>query len=71
MNKNAYEIRLDVLTMAHNDVLSKYHQTLDTHRNNADKTNVEFDATLIESLYPKTADILVRAEELYGFVSKN
>ena len=71
MTKNAYEIRLDVLTMAHNDVLSKYHQTLDTHRHNAEKANAEFDANLIESLYPKTSDILARAEELYAFVSKN
>ena len=71
MNKNAYEIRLDVLTMAHNDALSKYHQTLETHRHNADKLNSEFDVALIDSLYPKTSDILSRAEELYAFVSQN
>ena len=71
MNKNAYEIRLDVLSMAHNDVLSKYHQTLDVHRANADKSNTSLDASLINSLYPKTSDILARAEELYTFVSKN
>jgi hypothetical protein len=71
MNKNAYEIRLDVLTMAHNDVLSKYHQTLDVHRANADKSNQNLDASLIDSLYPKVSDILERAEELYTFVSQN
>jgi hypothetical protein len=71
MNKNAYEIRLDVLSMAHTDVLSKYHQTLDSHRRNADKADAEFDVTLINSLYPKTSDILDRAEELYAFVSQN
>ena len=71
MNKNAYEIRLDVLGMAHSDLFSKFHQTLDTHRANADRSNETLDSTLIDSLYPKTSDILARAEELYAFVSKN
>jgi len=69
-NKNAYEIRLDVLSMAHSDLVGTYHQKLDTHRVNADKKNEVYDVTLVDSLYPKTSDILARAEELYSFVSQ-
>jgi len=69
-NKNAYEIRLDVLSMAHSDLVGQYHQKLDTHRVNADKKNHVYDVTLVDSLYPKTTDILARAEELYAFVSQ-
>jgi hypothetical protein len=69
-NKNAYEIRLDVLSMAHSDLISQYHEKLSSHRTNADKKNDVYDVTLVDSLYPKTTDILARAEELYAFVSQ-
>jgi len=69
-NKNAYEIRLEVLSMAHSDLVGQYHQKLDIHRSNTDKQNELFDAKLVDSLYPKTLDILSRAEELYKFVAQ-
>ncbi len=66
--KNAYEIRLEILKMAHDDATGRYYQKLDQHRLNADKTNTTFDTTLVESLFPASADIIARAEELYAFV---
>lgn len=64
-NKNAYEIRLDVLNMAHNDAQMKYLEKLNTLRDeNGKVTNDRF----IEELFPKTDDIIKRAEELYKFV---
>lgn len=64
-NKNAYEIRLEVLQMAHSDEYDKYHHKLDTVRN----SNGFLDnADAIDALTPKTSDILKRAEELYKFV---
>ena len=67
-NKNAYEIRLEILKMAHDDATGKYYQKLDMHRHNADKFNTEFNPTLVESLFPTSAEILAKAEELYAFV---
>ena len=63
--KNAYEIRLEVLQMAHSDEYSKYHHMLETVR---EKNGVLKNANAIEDLTPKTADIIKRAEELYKFV---
>jgi hypothetical protein len=65
MAKNAYEIRLEVLQMAHSDEYNKYHHKLDTVRNEQGFLD---NADAIEALTPKTADILKRAEELYKFV---
>jgi hypothetical protein len=64
--KNAYEIRLDVLQMAHSDEYDKYHMKLETLRNSQGRLE---DAEAIEALTPNTSDILARAEELYKFVS--
>ena len=68
MNKNAYEIRLEILKMAHDDATSRYYQKLEAHRRNADTLNIAFSETLIESLFPTSAEIIAKAEELYKFV---
>lgn len=68
MNKNAYEIRLDVLSLAHGDLVNIYHRKVDEHFRNSEKFNKEFDTNLIEKLYPSSKDIIARAEELYKFV---
>ena len=65
MAKNAYEIRLDVLQMAHADAQMRYLEKLNTVRDNSGKVT---DNQLIEDLFPKTTDIIERAEELYSFV---
>ena len=67
-NKNAYEIRLEILKMAHDDAIGKYHHKISYHQQNAEKENKQYDPTVIESLFPSSADILARAEELYEFV---
>lgn len=67
-NKNAYEIRLDVLRMAHDDVFSRYHERLNHHRVNADRANTAYNDALIDTLYPDTSEILQRADALYAFV---
>ena len=65
MAKNAYEIRLDVLQMAHADAQMRYLEKLNTVRDNTGKVT---DGKHIDELFPKTSDIIDRAEELYAFV---
>jgi len=67
-NKNAYEIRLEILRMAHDTEVGKYHHKINTHRDNAISSKTEFDANLIETLYPNPEQILNLAAELYTFV---
>lgn len=66
MAKNAYEIRLEVLQMAHSDEYDKYHHKLDTIRNR--ESGMLDSAADIDALTPRTEDIIARAEELYKFV---
>jgi hypothetical protein len=68
MAKNAYEIRLDVLQMAHNDAQMKYLEKLNSLRDNNGKVT---DHKMIDEIFPKTSDIIKRAEELYMFVEDN
>lgn len=88
MNKNAYEIRLDILSMAHSDMTNKFLEKLNSLR---DIDNREYERHVrgqdnignyseaspsptvnmdkIEELFPKTSDIIRRAEELASFVN--
>ena len=68
MNKNAYEIRLDVLGMAHGTVWGQYHEKLNAMRMNAERVNEPFDEKLIDKLAPTAKDVLNYAAELYEFV---
>jgi len=68
MNKNAYEIRLDVLGMAHNAIMNQYHEKISAHRDNAVRSSEPFKVELINELKPKTQDIIAYADELYAFV---
>jgi hypothetical protein len=68
MNKNAYEIRLEVLQMAHSTVWNQYLEKLNIMKNNTDKANQFFDETLVDGLAPKTTAVLSYAAELYEFV---
>lgn len=72
-NKNAYEIRLEVLSLAHGDLMNIFHEKLhNTRKRMVDDGNgwVEdkIDDSVIQSLLPKTEDIIKRAQELYAFV---
>jgi len=68
MNKNAYEIRLEILRMAHDDAFGQYHHKISVAREDSQRFEKEFDSTLIERLLPTTESIIARAEELYAFV---
>lgn len=65
MAKNAYEIRLDVLQMAHSDEYNKYSHKIDVLRCKGEEAYTQEN---IDALTPKTEDIIARAEELYKFV---
>ena len=68
-NKNAYEIRLDVLAMAHSDEGMKFMEKLNNHRRtDANGCLINPPEEVIDELFPKTKDIIKRAEELYTFV---
>lgn len=71
-NKNAYEIRLDVLGMAHNDANVKFMEKLNNYRKyDANGNPINPSEEEIDKLFPKTSDIVARAEELYKFVEGN
>ena len=67
-SKNAYEIRLEVLRMAHDDLFSKYHEKVNNLRYNADRDQSKLDFEPFDQLYPSTSDIIKRANDLYVFV---
>ena len=65
MAKNAFEIRLDILQMAHADAQMRYLEKLNTYRDDNGKIQ---DNKIIDEIFPNTDDIIDRAEELYTFV---
>jgi hypothetical protein len=71
-NKNAYEIRLEVLSIAHNDLMEIYHQKLHNAKmkmiGEDGWTEEKIDENIITNLLPKPADVIKRAKELYTFV---
>ena len=73
-NKNAYEIRLEVLSIAHSDLMEIYHQKLHNAKMKmigepADGwTEEKIDENIITNLLPKPSDVIKRAKELYTFV---
>lgn len=69
MAKNAYEIRLEVLQMAHSDENLRFLEKLNNHRTyDAKGHTINPSVEVIDRLFPKTSDIIKRAEELYKFV---
>jgi len=71
-NKNAYEIRLEVLSIAHNDLMEIYHQKLHNAKikmiGEDNWTEEKIDENIITNLLPKPADVIKRAKELYTFI---
>ena len=73
-NKNAYEIRLDILRLAHGDLMTVFHEKL--HNAKMKKTGDQdgswvedkIDDKIISDLLPTSADMIKRAKELYAFV---
>lgn len=77
MNKNAYEIRLAVLAMARDDINQLFANKMQTLIDEQQRSEIGqgrisptiLNEIVIEAIFPKTADIIQRAEELYKFVS--
>jgi hypothetical protein len=73
-NKNAYEIRLDILSIAHGDLMTVFHEKLHIAKKrmvgNQDDSWVEdkIDDKVISDLLPTSEEIIKRAKELYAFV---
>ncbi len=71
MAKNAFEIRLDILQMAHSDLNQKFIEKLNHYRTSDPLAGViNPSEEVIDRLFPKPADIIKRAEELYTFVEE-
>lgn len=66
MNKNAYEIRLEVLSMAQSLVMDDYSRKYCVWERRDMSGNVKEEPPT----FPSTEEILVKAEELYKFVEK-
>jgi hypothetical protein len=60
-----YEIRLEVLKLAHADCFTKYLETINNIRLGSGEAIPQ---EQIDDLFPKTQDIMSRAKELYEFV---
>mgnify|MGYP006902994263 CR=1 FL=1 len=72
MNKNAYEIRLEVLQLAHGDIMTQYHETLNCQKETIYNDGQESsDLSGIDVSLPDASKIIERAEELYKFVEKS
>ena len=73
-NKNAYEIRLDILSIAHGDLMTVFHEKLHNTKKrmvgDQDDSWVEdkIDDRVISDLLPTSEEIIKRAKELYAFV---
>lgn len=66
MNKNAYEIRLEVLQMADNALMALFaEKCVELHRSQTKGLNTHIDP---KDFFPSVADIKARAMELYKFV---
>ena len=69
MNKNAYEIRLELLQLAHGDLMTQYHETLNCKKESIYNNGSEVkDLSGIDVSLPAVQDVISRAEELYAFV---
>lgn len=76
--KNAYEIRCEILHMAHNDCFDLFQRRLEELQNSkyvdcsqiSTGKRISLTEQEITSIYPTAKDIMDRAEELYKFVCK-
>lgn len=69
-NKNAYEIRTEILSMAQGFVMDKFHNQHQKWQDSTDR-HPETGAILSTNdspTYPSSNDILLEAEKLYSFV---
>jgi hypothetical protein len=69
MNKNAYEIRLELLQLAHGDIMTRYHESLQAQRDGIScDQNGNRDTSKIDLTLPDPNEIIKRANQLYAFI---
>lgn len=69
MNKNAYEIRLDIFKDAHEYCRGLFQHKLIALETTAAKENKAISLEDVEKIYPSSDEILSIAELFYAFVS--
>jgi hypothetical protein len=69
MTKTPYEIRLELLKMAQDQLAQRYYQKFEVARRNADIAEEKLSLTEIPE-FPSTKEILNEAEVLKTFVDK-
>ena len=71
MNKNAYEIRLELLQLAHGDIMTQYHETLNCQKEAIYQGGKETsDLSQIDVSLPPVSAVIERAEQFYKFIEK-
>jgi len=69
-NKNAYEIRTEILDMARGFVMDRFHSSMQKWENSTDRH--PDDGTILSTVdapqYPSSNEILAEAKKLYSFV---
>ena len=71
INKNAYELRTDILSMAQNSVMDKFNNEFGVWDMSCERhpdTGVLMPSNVPAPSYPTTSEILKTANELYSFV---
>jgi hypothetical protein len=71
MNKNAYEIRLDVLMDAHRYCLTLFEQKMTALAMSAHENKTNISPEDVDKIYPTKKEILETAELFYEFVSNS
>ena len=70
-NKNAYELRTDILSMAQGQVMDKFNNQFSVWDMSCERhpdTGVLMPSNVPAPSYPTTSEILKTANELYSFV---
>ena len=69
-NKNAYEIRTEILDMARGFVMDRYHSAMQKWQEPTDRhpETGQLLSTVDAPQYPSSSEILAEANKLYSFV---
>ena len=72
-NKNAYEIRTEILSMAQGFVMQRFEDARNKWENSTDRhpDTGQLLSTVNAPAYPTSDDVLREAEKLYSFVDSN
>jgi len=71
VNKNGFEIRSDILSLAQNAVMQEYHYKLGEFEAKAKGEGGKMVTTVTYPPVPGMGEIMAAAEKFYGFVAPN